>query len=73
MVKTAVFKSNRRLTMHAPKAVTLPGDVKQVDIISVDNSRIIMPALDSWFDGESASPDFMPSREQPGEQDRETF
>ncbi len=72
MVKTAVFKSNRRLTMHAPKAVTLPGDVKQVDIISVDNSRIIMPALDSWFDGESASPDFMP-REQPGEQDREAF
>ncbi|MGJ7469151.1 AbrB/MazE/SpoVT family DNA-binding domain-containing protein [Kosakonia cowanii] len=72
MVKTAVFKSNRRLTMHAPKAVTL-SDVKQVDIISVDNSRIIMSALDSWFDDESASPDFMPSREQPGEQDREAF
>lgn len=76
MEKTTLFKSNRSQAVRLPKAVAMPEDVKQVDIIAVGRTRIITPAgesWDSWFDGESASPDFMASREQPGEQDREAF
>ncbi|WBU49422.1 type II toxin-antitoxin system VapB family antitoxin [Kosakonia pseudosacchari] len=74
--KTTLFKSNRSQAVRLPKAVALPEDVKHVDIIAVGRTRIITPsgeAWDSWFDGESASPDFMAAREQPEEQDREDF
>ncbi|MFE4126115.1 type II toxin-antitoxin system VapB family antitoxin [Kosakonia sp. YIM B13588] len=76
MEKTTLFKSNRSQAVRLPKAVALPEDVKQVDIIAVGRTRIITPsgeAGDSWFDGESVSPDFMAAREQPGDQDREDF
>ncbi|WP_367164554.1 type II toxin-antitoxin system VapB family antitoxin [Kosakonia cowanii] len=73
MEKTTLFKSNRSQAVRLPKAVAMPEDVKQVDIIAVGRTRIITPAGDCWFDGESASPDFMASREQPNEQDREAF
>ncbi|MCL6743178.1 MULTISPECIES: type II toxin-antitoxin system VapB family antitoxin [Kosakonia] len=76
MEKTTLFKSNRSQAVRLPKAVALPEDVKQVDIIAVGRTRIITPsgeAWDSWFDGESVSPDFMAAREQPGDQDREDF
>ncbi|WP_342323002.1 type II toxin-antitoxin system VapB family antitoxin [Kosakonia sp. BYX6] len=76
MEKTTLFKSNRSQAVRLPKAVALPEDVKHVDIIVVGRTRIITPAgegWDSWFEGENVSPDFMASREQPGEQDREEF
>lgn len=76
MEKTTLFKSNRSQAVRLPKAVALPDDVKQVEIVAIGRTRIITPAgeaWDSWFDGESVSPDFMGSREQPGEQDREDF
>ncbi|WP_428943747.1 type II toxin-antitoxin system VapB family antitoxin [Pantoea sp. FN060301] len=76
MEKTTVFKSNRSQAVRLPKAVAFPEDVKHVDIVAVGRTRIITPAgesWDSWFDGEGVTTDFMESREQPGEQDRETF
>lgn len=76
MEKTTVFKSNRSQAVRLPKAVALPEDVKHVDIVAVGRTRIITPAgesWDSWFDGESATSDFMAAREQPGDQDREGF
>ena len=76
MEKTTLFKSNRSQAVRLPKAVALPDDVKQVEIVALGRTRIITPAgeaWDSWFDGESVSPDFMGSREQPGDQDREDF
>ncbi|UXY11025.1 antitoxin [Kosakonia sp. ML.JS2a] len=74
--KTTLFKSNRSQAVRLPKAVALPEDVRQVDIIAVGRARIITPSgesWDSWFDGENASADFMAAREQPGDQDREDF
>jgi antitoxin VapB len=76
MEKTTLFKSNRSQAVRLPKAVALSDDVKQVEIVALGRTRIITPAgedWDSWFDGESVSPDFMGSREQSGEQDREDF
>ncbi|MBN3063643.1 antitoxin [Pectobacterium aquaticum] len=76
MEKTTVFKSNRSQAVRLPKAVALPDDVKQVDIVAIGRTRIITPAgdsWDSWFEGESVTPDFMITREQPDEQVREDF
>ena len=76
MEKTTLFKSNRSQAVRLPKAVALPDDVKQVEIVALGRTRIITPAgeaWDSWFDGESVSPDFMGAREQSGEQNREDF
>lgn len=76
MEKTTVFKSNRSQAVRLPKAVALPDDVKQVDIIAIGRSRIITPAgesWDSWFDESRVTSDFMSCREQPDEQNREEF
>ncbi|UPY96582.1 type II toxin-antitoxin system VapB family antitoxin [Pectobacterium sp. 21LCBS03] len=76
MEKTTVFKSNRSQAVRLPKAVALPDDVKQVDIVAIGRTRIITPAgesWDSWFEGESVTPDFVITREQPDEQVREDF
>lgn len=76
MEKTTVFKSNRSQAVRLPKAVALPEDIKQVDIVAVGRSRIITPAgesWDQWFDGPKVSSDFMSEREQPEIQRREGF
>ncbi|WP_137134205.1 type II toxin-antitoxin system VapB family antitoxin [Rhizobium sp. FKY42] len=76
MEQGAVFQSNRSQAVRLPKAVALPDDVKRVDIIAMGRTRIIAPAgevWDSWFDGEGASADFMAARDQPAEQERESF
>jgi antitoxin VapB len=75
MEKTTLFKSNRSQAVRLPKAVALPDDVKQVEIVALGRTRIITPAgeaWDSWFDGESVSPDFMGARAA-REQNREDF
>ena len=74
MEKTTVFKSNRSQAVRLPKAVALPDDVKQVDIVAIGRTRIITPAgesWDSWFDGNIVTSDFMSIRDQPDEQFRE--
>lgn len=76
MTQTTVFKSNRSQAVRLPKAVALPEDVKQVDVVVVGRSRIITPAgeaWDSWFDGPGVSADFMVERDQPPVQEREKF
>ncbi|WP_028571105.1 type II toxin-antitoxin system VapB family antitoxin [Desulfonatronum lacustre] len=76
MEQPTVFKSNRSQAVRLPKAVTLPEDVKRVDVVAVGRSRIIAPAgeaWDSWFDGPGVTADFMNEREQPAVQDRERF
>ncbi|MBK5965318.1 AbrB/MazE/SpoVT family DNA-binding domain-containing protein [Thiocystis minor] len=76
MEQTTVFKSNRSQAVRLPKAVALPDDIKQVDIVAVGRTRIITPAgeaWDSWFDGPSVSADFMSNRNQPSVQEREDF
>ncbi|MDZ5602087.1 type II toxin-antitoxin system VapB family antitoxin [Pseudomonas sp. RP23018S] len=76
MEQGAVFQNNRSQAIRLPKAVALPDDVKRVDIVAVGRSRIITPAgesWDSWFDGEDIAADFMTDREQPADQERESF
>lgn len=76
MEKTTVFKSNRSQAVRLPKAVALPDDVKQVDIVAIGRTRIITPAgesWDSWFAEGGVTSDFMVTREQPTDQIREDF
>ncbi|UWS31844.1 type II toxin-antitoxin system VapB family antitoxin [Erwinia pyrifoliae] len=54
--------------------MALPEDVKCVDMIAIDRTRIISSvdeSWDNWFDGENVTADFMDDREQPSEQRRE--
>lgn len=76
MERAGVFKTNRSQAVRIPKALALPESVKQVDIVPLGRSLLITPAgeaWDSWFDGEGVSDDFMGDREQPQDQERETF
>ena len=71
---TTVFKSNKTQAVRLPKAVALPDSITKVDIVAVGNTRIITPAgesWDQWFDDPGVSEDFMVSREQPADQERE--
>jgi antitoxin VapB len=73
---TTVFKSNKTQAVRLPKAVALPDSVTKVDIVAVGNTRIITPAgesWDQWFDAPGVSDDFMLSREQPADQEREAL
>ena len=76
MEQGAVFKSNRSQAVRLPKSAALPDGVKRVDVVAIGRIRILTPAgesWDSWFDGDSASPDFMSTRDQPPSQEREAF
>ena len=76
MEQSTVFKSNRSQAIRLPKALALPDDVKRVDVVAVGRVRIITPAgeaWDSWFDGDGVSADFMTDREQPADQERDSF
>lgn len=74
--RTTVFKSNKTQAVRLSKPVALPDTIKNVDIVAIGNTRIITPAgesWDQWFDGPSASDDFMLDRDQPTDQEREAF
>ncbi|MCO8168278.1 antitoxin [Pseudomonas sp. 21LCFQ02] len=76
MEQGSVFLSNRSQAVRLPKAAALPDDVKRVDVIVIGRTRILTPAgesWDSWFDGEGVTADFMTDREQPADQERESF
>ncbi|MDR0209030.1 MAG: antitoxin [Pseudomonas putida] len=76
MEQGAVFKSNRSQAIRLPKSVALPDDITRVDIVAIGRTRIISPAgesWDSWFEGDDVSEDFMASRDQPADQEREGF
>jgi len=75
-VHTKVFKSNQSQAIRLPKPVALPEDIKEVEIVSIGNTRLITPAgqsWDSWFNAPGVSEDFMNEREQPEDQHRETL
>ena len=76
MAKSTVFMNNKSQAVRLPKPVALPKSVKKVEIVKVGRARVITPAgesWDAWFDREGASEKFMPDREQPGDQERETL
>ncbi len=76
MERVNVFKSNKSQAIRLPKPVALPDTVKQVDIVQLGRARLITPAgeaWDSWFEGEGVTEDFMVERDQPENQERESF
>ena len=53
------------------KMVEFPESLREVDIVAIGLKRIITPtgkSWDEWFDSPDVSEDFMPSREQPADQ-----
>ena len=73
-IQTTVFKSNRSQAVRLPKAVAFPECIKNVEITSIGNKRVITPvgqSWDEWFDASGVSSDFMEDRQQPEDQIRE--
>ena len=71
---TKIFMSNKSQAVRLPKAVELPKSLRKVDVVAIGSRRIITPAGESWnewFDGAGVSEDFMSSRKQPEDQQRE--
>lgn len=66
MVKSTVFTTNNGQAVYLPKAVALPGHVKDVEIRRIGRSRLISPVGHSWdaFFDAGGIPDFS-EREQP--------
>lgn len=76
MEQSTLFKSNQSQAVRLPKPVALPATVKKVDIVVLGRARLIAPAgeaWDSWFDADGVSDDFIPQREQPEDQERESL
>jgi len=73
---TKIFMSNKSQAVRLPKAVALPEHFKEVEIVAIGNKRIITPAGESWnewFDGPGVTEDFMVTRDQPADQQRESL
>ncbi|MCD6475066.1 MAG: antitoxin [Anaerolineaceae bacterium] len=73
-MQTTVFKSNRSQAVRLPKAVAFPEFIKNVEITSIGNKRVITPvgqSWDEWFEASGVSSDFMENRQQPEDQTRE--
>jgi antitoxin VapB len=77
MPSSTVFTSNRTQAVRLPKAVAFPDDVRQVDVLKIGRSRVIVPQGKRWDDlflnGPRVSDDFMSEREQPRPEEREAF
>jgi antitoxin VapB len=75
MTSSTVFISNRSQAVRLPKAVAFPADMRQVDILKIGRSRLIVPQGKRWDDlfqnGPRPSDDFMAEREQPQAEERE--
>jgi antitoxin VapB len=73
-VKTRIFKSNRSQAVRLPKEVAFPESVKDVEITTIGNKRMIEPvgqSWDDWFKAPGVSSDFMIERKQPEDQRQE--
>jgi antitoxin VapB len=75
VTRSTVFTSNRGQAVRLPEAVAFPEDVRQVDILKIGLSRVIVPQGKRWDDlfqgGPRASRDFMSERQQQPAEDRE--
>ncbi len=76
MARSTVFKNNKSQAIRLPKPVALPENVKRVDIVKLGRARLITPAGESWdvwFERKGVSEDFMPERDQPTLQKRDSL
>lgn len=77
MASATAFTSNRTQAVRLPKAVAFREDVRQVDILKIGRSRVIVPQGKRWDDlflnGPRVSEDFLSEREQPAAEGRQSF
>ena len=75
MAHATIFKTNRSQAVRLPKAVAFPDNVREVEIIKLGQTRLIVPVGLRWDDffrnGPSVSEDFMQDPEQPAAEGRE--
>jgi antitoxin VapB len=75
MAQSTIFKTNRSQAVRLPKAVAFPDTVREVEIIKLGGSRLIVPVGCRWDDffrdGPSVSEDFIQNREHPVTERRE--
>lgn len=76
MEQSKIGISNQSQIVRLPKPVAFPPAVRKVNVIEQGRTRLLVPAgeaWDSWFDGPSATADFMAERDQPEDQQRTAF
>ena len=76
MSRARLFKNNRSQAVRIPKAMELDERIEEVEMFKVGQTIVMVPteqSWSSWFDGAGVSEDFMVSRDQPAEQDRESL
>lgn len=75
MAHSTIFKTNRSQAVRLPKAVAFPDTVREVEIIKLGQTRLIVPLGSRWDDffrnEPSVSEDFMQNREQAVTETRE--
>ncbi len=75
MTTTTLFLTNRTQAVRLPKEAAFPKSVREVEILKIGNSRVIVPKGRRWDDfflhGPGAAEDFMREREQPRAEERE--
>jgi antitoxin VapB len=77
MTGSTLFTTNRSQAVRLPKAVAFPDGVREVDILKIGHSRLVVPRGQRWddlfLDGPRLSEDFASVREQPPMEEREPF
>lgn len=77
MVRSTVFKTNRTQAVRLPKQVAFAEGIREVEIITIGQSRVVSPVGKRWDDlfanGPRAPADFMRERAQPEPEKREPF
>ena len=76
MERGSVFMNNKTQAIRLPKSVRLPDGTKTVDIVRRGRAWVIVPSDQSWaqwFEGTEVSPDFIGSRDQPDELERDAL
>jgi antitoxin VapB len=75
MVRSTVFKTNRTQAVRLPKQVAFPAGIRDVEIVSIGQSRVVSPVGRRWDDlfasGPRASADFLNDRVEGAVEQRE--
>ena len=73
MTRTTLFLSNKSQAVRLPKDVAFPPGVREVAILRDGVRRVIVPADAVWDDFFAAPGIELGGREQPAQQERESF
>jgi antitoxin VapB len=75
MTNSTIFITHRSQAVRLPKAVAFPPEVREVEILVVGDTRVIVPLGKRWDDfflnGPPVTDDFMTQRKQPDAEERE--